>query len=597
LRHRTHRMQTPTRSDAEPATPPEPSIRPAPPHPRSFDRGWWLSVATLTALAAILRAPTLSLRHIVEGDGVHYADMARQAVAGDWTACIHAYWSNFWPAVMAAVSYATGADVVDGARFTSLVCGTLLVPVIALLGRDVFGRGSGLLAAAFVTVHPWLLHFSTMVFTESCFLLLVQSAILCGYLAMTRASVLASLGAAALVSCAFGTRQEGLAIAGVIGAGLAVTTVLRRRSDDASRLLRCTLSFAALFGAFLVARALLLQAYTGIWDFGFGAKGTFNFLLGPTPSGAEYEAAANSFTDDGERKLTVAARQSGMLGYVLANPSAFLSHLAANVERIRIAVQSILPPLPVAMGASWNPGSGPVLSAIGLAGYPVALAGFIGGFVRRGARAGNALLTVVAAAYFAGVAITMVHERLLLSFVPLFVLWLAHGCALLTRLLARSAQSGAAGDVGDQWRPGRRTLAVWSTIVATMAFVSLRGVLTAPVLAYADDPVVQREAGEWLAQRYPQDVRLMTPSPHVAHYFYRGASRRLDLPWGPFDQVMVFADKWQADLIAAPEWHMQGTKYPTAELLFAETAPAGLERVAIIGRQAPHRVWIYRIVR
>jgi hypothetical protein len=62
----------------------------------------------LTLFAAALRVPTLSLRHLVEGDGVHYAQLARSILAADFSGLANPYWSNLWPAVIAATSWLTG---------------------------------------------------------------------------------------------------------------------------------------------------------------------------------------------------------------------------------------------------------------------------------------------------------------------------------------------------------------------------------------------------------------------------------------------------------------------------------------------------------
>jgi 4-amino-4-deoxy-L-arabinose transferase-like glycosyltransferase len=555
-----------------------------------IDRSWWLAITIITLLATFVRIPTLGLRHIVEGDGVHYADMARRAVSGDWPALLDVYWSNFWPTVMAAATALLGGDVVDIGRYVSLVCGTLLVPVVALLTRDLFGSVAGVLAAVFVAVHPWLLHFSTLVFTESMFLLLVMSTLLCGYRGLLHGRRPWAVATGCLACCAFATRQEGLAVAGVLTISF-VIMAWWRRGTPGRRDLACALTIGGMLAVFILARALALHAQHGLWDFGFGAKGTLNFLLGMTPDGAEYAKASNEINADGERKIVAVARETSLLGHILAHPDHFVRQLAFNLRRVAVSGDAILAPVPVALGGSWGAKSGPVLQLASIGCHVLAGIGLMIGSVRRHSRGGLLLLSTVATAYLAGVVLTMVHERLLLSFVPIYLICLA-GC-VSTAL--RWCASPLRGRVNPASLVRIRNIAI-GVMAAAMSTLSLLTIMKTPILAYADDPVVQREAGAWLAERFPQDRRVMTPAPHIWFYFYAGTWRSVTMPWGPIEQVIDLARTWKTDLIVAPEWQLQRQNFPCATQLLGTEAPPGLERLGIVGREAPYRVFVYKVL-
>ncbi len=134
--------------------------------------------AALFLFALVLRVPMLSVRRMAEGDGVHYATLARDILAGDLSGLANAYWSNLWPGVIAATAWLTGLDVVLAGRTASLVAGSLLAPATAALACQVLGRRTGLIAGFLVAIHPWLIHFSTLVFTESFFALLLVMTLL-----------------------------------------------------------------------------------------------------------------------------------------------------------------------------------------------------------------------------------------------------------------------------------------------------------------------------------------------------------------------------------------------------------------------------------
>ena len=62
----------------------------------------------LAAFALALRVPLFPRHRLVEGDGVHYAHLARSILGGDLSGLSNPYWSNLWPAVLAATSYSAG---------------------------------------------------------------------------------------------------------------------------------------------------------------------------------------------------------------------------------------------------------------------------------------------------------------------------------------------------------------------------------------------------------------------------------------------------------------------------------------------------------
>ena len=83
--------------------------------------------------------------------------------------------------------------------------------------------------------------------------------------------------------------------------------------------------------------------------------------------------------------------------------------------------------------------------------------------------------------------------------------------------------------------------------------VSLYGLLRTPVLEYVTEPPVQKEAGLWLRERFPQDARLMIVSSAIAFYFYDAEHQRnaVDLPWAEYPRLLDFARQKSVTIIAA----------------------------------------------
>jgi hypothetical protein len=538
-------------------------------------------LALLALLALAARLPTLGLRGIVEGDGVHYASLARDLLAGDPSALGNPYWSNLWPAVIALVSAVSGLPVVEAGRIASLASGALLAPATALLARRAGGPLAGLAAGLAVAGHPWLIHFSTLVFSESFFALLLVLLLLAALAAADAPSLPRAAGVGLVGGLAVVTRPE--AFAALLLALLLLVGAATRR-DGPRRAARLALAAAAVVLAFLAARAAICWRYYGVLDLGIGSKGAANLLLGLAGDDAARERLSNEVTDAGENRLDAEVRRASLLGFVLREPGRVARHALDNLGRIGAGLRRVLPPLPVALGRSGLPAAGApaftlallaVVACI-LLGWGVALA-----LREPAARPTAALLLASIALHAAGLALTNVHERLVLALVPLALVFLGLG---LARAAARLAPRAAA-------------VVACAPLIAT-GVLSLAAVLRAPALAYGDDPLAAREAGLWLRQRFTPDVRLMTPSPAVAFYFLDAAHKEneVDMPWAPYERLLALARREGVALLAAPQWYLEAARFPAAERLNRPGGDhAGLVHLASVGGPAPYTVHVYRV--
>ncbi len=531
----------------------------------------------LFALALALRLPMLWRHELVEGDGVHYARLAQQVLRHDWSGLANAYWSNLWPGVMAGAAWLTGLDVVAAGRGAALLAGAALAPVTASLAARWLGRETGLLAGLLVAGHPWLVLFSTLVFTESLFALLVVGLLCAASWSDDWRGTAATglLGGLAVV-----TRPEAQATVAVTALFVAWRGAARGRATAAGR---ATLVLG-LVGFFVLGRALLVRHYDGPWDFGFGLKGSANLLVGLAESDEERERLTSETTDGDESRLSHEAGEVSLPAYALGHPSAFGRLLARNSVEITASALRVFPALPPEPGrgplwlGGWPlPVAGWALASLGLAAW-----GWRRAWRRAGAAPGVALLTAAAGLQLAGLAMTLVHDRLLVSLAPIFAVFLGHSFFELRRLL---------------WpRPGgARGLAL---LLGLTALLMAALVWRAPALDYANEAAVQREAGEWLRARYPQTVGTMSGSSFVCFYFYdsENAERESSLPWADAGGLRAAARRRAAKLLVLPEWHLRATRHPaTEELLDRPGSVAGLKLAAILGNEARGRVFIYEV--
>jgi len=200
-----------------------------------------------------------------------------------------------------------------------------------------------------------------------------------------------------------------------------------------------------------------------------------------------------------------------------------------------------------------------------------------------GTRTKAAFLLAAGALYVLGLLPLLVHDRLLVALVPLSLVFLGYGLVRIARGLTT-----------------RETRIRWSmaAVGGLVGVLSLWGLFRAPVLEYAGEPVVQREAGEWLAARYPPDTRIMSAAVAVGFYFYDAAHARneLPLPWGDAEQVLELARRQGATVLVVPQWHLRAIGHPAATVLLRPEVPfPGLRPVATLGDDSKGRIFLYEV--
>src|SRR5262249_59210975 len=108
---------------------------------------------------------------------------------------------------------------------------------------------------------------------------------------------------------------------------------------------------------------------------------------------------------------------------------------------------------------------------------------------------------------------------------------------------------------------------------------------------YGREPPVQKEAGLWLRERFPQDARLMIVSRAIAFYFYDAEHQQnaVELPWAEYARLLDFARQKGVTIIAASQWQLEAARFPAARDLVPDAPHPGLTYVASLGKE-PRRV-------
>lgn len=136
---------------------------------------------------------------------------------------------------------------------------------------------------------------------------------------------------------------------------------------------------------------------------------------------------------------------------------------------------------------------GSAIDPLAAASLVLAFVGLAAGLARPATRGGTLLVGSVLVVCLVGLAPFLIHDRLVVSYAPLFQALFAHGLAAALRAVAQrfARDERAAGGAG-------------LVVVLSFGALSVAGILRASGLPYGLDPPVEREAGLWLATATPR---------------------------------------------------------------------------------------------
>lgn len=167
-----------------------------------------LLILTLTALIVRLLYYFLYAKDEVIGkDASTYVRLARHLAAGDFAAGFDAFWTPFYPLLVASVGVFTDSLMLPTV-VVSIITGTLAVPAVYFLAEQSYGRREAVIAAALAVFYPHLLTSTFGYGTENVYLALLMFALVAGWNGLTKNSTVNSFIVGLLLGCAYLTRPE-----------------------------------------------------------------------------------------------------------------------------------------------------------------------------------------------------------------------------------------------------------------------------------------------------------------------------------------------------------------------------------------------------
>jgi len=522
--------------------------------------------AALLLTAFVFRLLLLKFRFAVAFDEVNYLKLGISGHLNGMVETLHTYWSPFLPWLISLFCSFTKNYELAG-RLVSVIAGTLLVLPVYFLGRLVYDKTVGLVAAAFVALFPPLAFQSTLILTEATYTLLAALAIYTGWKMLKRYSIAAAALSGMLAGCLYLTRPEGIGFLfifiGWLLAGCLAKIFLIKPLRLAYQLVALNVGFVVVAAPYL----LFLKSNTGSWT--ISAKGAANLQM-DTPE----DGSRPSFRSLNESNTAVPIDEVFHLGNFLkpqapgqdgAVTKVSWQALAGKYLRnlydlIKTAIPSFLTMLPLMLlgaglfGSSWKWGQG--------------WKNFY-------------FLSFVAFYWFLVVPLFHINARYLAPMWPLCALWIANGVNVFFTWM-KNHESLFKFAKMKKLQPAIVAATLLLALSMVFSFLPELGRIVARDLNSTDrwaDAIELKEAGIWLKQNADSEIVIMSRN-HVVDYYAGNYNIResVTIPENGLDRVLSYARNRGVNYLVVNERYRND--YPLLGFLLDNPeAPAGLELV------------------
>ncbi|MDO8555705.1 MAG: glycosyltransferase family 39 protein [Nanoarchaeota archaeon] len=481
---------------------------------------YWLLLLVVVALG--IRLLLLSTQHTVEIDGAYYVRMGQNLFAGrglvDIEGHVNTVFMPLYPILIGSVDLL----IHDGelsARLLSILFGVLLIFPVFLLGKDLYGRIAGLLAAGMVAIYPALAYISTITYTDSLFLFLITSFFVVAFRAAESKKVKYIVAAAVLIVLSYLCRPEAL---GFIPFFFVYAAWRQQWSW------KCWVGSIVFFGVLLLVllAPYFIWVYHATGDVSLSSKGLVIYKFRSyEPFSPEYEQnifGVNAAKDD--ILLNPYVVKGSLVQEILRYPEVFiLRYCSGFFKQLYWVLPKLFPfiifSFAVLLFRKWK-----------LEGYHREL--FLG------------LMLVFPLLFYP---IFWVEARYLLVLLPLLMVAAAKGVLQLA----------------DHF--GQKVL--WLFIVLLMACSLVGNVFAVHLIdgrfEKLDPPLEQKAAGLWVQEHYT-NPRVMERKPWVS--FYSGGIF-VNFPYASYSDLIVYACKQDVDVVVIDDRYTKSLRPDVAFLL------------------------------
>lgn len=526
-----------------------------------------LWVAMLMAAAVAARMLFMGTNPVIEVDGVIYATLARNLMAGKGFLGLYGstdlIFPPLYPYLIAAVMVITD-NAESAARWVSTIAGTLLVLPVFWLARRIYGRWEAWAASFLTAFYPLMLAASTATFSEMLFTLFIFSAVVAAWWGGESGRTRFWAASGFLFGLGHLVKPQGIHLmAAVIMAAMVLLPGARTSVRKACASLLCMLIPFILTVSPYVA---FLYQHTGkvVLD----GKSSINYLISRrVGSGMSFREAAFGLDKEGNPAgiLPDHSRLAGRYGFreMISTLPELLRNVARNIRPlVKKSVLIVFSPLVVA------------LVAIGWTAEP---------WNQFRLRCELFLLWTVA--FLIGMILALaVMERYFPPVAPFVLIWTARGLRSVVEWFARTLRN-----LGIR---GEHALArAFSWILVALTICSGAGLFMAGTV-YSESKVLEaRLAGMWLLTHAPPPRRIMAGHSPIAYYAH---GEYFLTPYAPAESLLKYARRHRVEYLVIDERYLDD-RPQIASWIDPSRAPRELDLLHVVDPVPGAKLVIYKI--
>lgn len=480
-----------------------------------------MSLAFLSRLSILrLRQPTLT------PDGVYYATLGKHLASGNFKEGLSTFWSPLYP-LLVAVSSLVSRDMETGGRLVSVLAGSLLVVPVYLLVRVLYGEDTAFIGALLIAAHPILIHYSTLLLTESTYTLLFATALLAGLTTLSSLKRRAFFATGVALGACYLTRPEAIGYAWLMLA-LALSAHHSVGHLPSSGALFNVLSLMLGFSLLALPYILFLRRATGRWT----VSDKLRAHIHSTESRARWwyglpEGRQTTLADRLYAGVPQEGASSDQGAPILPDAHDLQRMAGRSVEalksEIRLLVYHLTPPQFV------------VLIGLGL-------------FKTEWSK--EIYLLLFLSSTLAGYALCPddVSDRLLVPLLPLLLCWVAKGInEIENRLVGLLTRVNIPKSFLFKHPALIRSLVLTALLISLLPWLANTIILTRGL---PNQLLEYKQAGAWVKEHSETPTLIMSTGPHTA--FYAGG-KPLYLPVEEYSTVIEHARRHKVDYLVIDE--------------------------------------------
>jgi len=499
-------------------------------------------------------------------EGIYYLRVAENLLAGKGYIGLREnglqiLYPPLFPYLIAGLTAIIG-NAEWAARVINILVGSALILPVFLIGKQLANRQVGILAAALVAIHPFMIAMATVILSETIYMFLVMN----GLFAVIRAAKTGSIWCSVLAGFCFGlaylARPEGLLFAVIAGVGLGVIY------------LRKPLSAISTGGLLLVTTVVIIAPYI-VWlsdvagEFLLESKSADNYatksqLMAHVPPAEIFCGLNDDLTGKGSS--------------IISNLDEIKKWHLPTVKAAKFALSTAPFSVPSTI---WH------LTMKRIMGNPVFILlvalGFVSGVRRRESWTVHCVLLIAVGATFLALLLAptqMFQERYVFPCLAPMAVWCAEGLLVLGEWVNKKAGVGS----DSRW-PGRTVIVLG---LIGMIIIPLPVVRSVPDFQQGwGDNHLSKTLGYWFLKHssVPHPRIMDINDPALAYY----ASGVLEpFPYAPAGKALAYIDRRKIDYLVLPshpdsarpyvaDWKQNGIPGGHAKLIYEVPDPKGGE--------------------